>query len=131
MQQRKIGVLPQSLLVGCLCAVAFTPGLAQGRGTSSTTSAEIPAQVQQRSQEIQQIMDRSDERVQAAEGHFSKGEYERRGSPTIARLTLSWSLESTSQRRSTSAVLQESGRAHCATPARLDRETVKHTSHKR
>jgi membrane-bound lytic murein transglycosylase D len=76
MQQRKMGVLPQSLLVGCLCAVALTPGLAQGRGTSSTTSAEIPAEVQQRSQEIQRIIDRSDERMQAAEGHFNKGEYE-------------------------------------------------------
>jgi membrane-bound lytic murein transglycosylase D len=76
MLQRKMGVLAQSLLAGCLCAVALTPGFAQGRGTSSTTSAEIPAEVQQRSQDIQRIIDRSDERMQAAEGHFSRGEYE-------------------------------------------------------
>src|SRR5215470_9596034 len=76
MLHQKTGVLAQSLLAGCLCAVALIPGLAQGRGTSSSTSAEIPAEVQQRSQEIQRIIERSDERMQAAEEHFSKGEYD-------------------------------------------------------
>jgi membrane-bound lytic murein transglycosylase D len=66
----------ESILAVCLCvfAVAPTPTLAQGR-VSSPGAPEIPAEVQQRNQEIQKIIDRSDERFQAAEESFKKGDY--------------------------------------------------------
>src|SRR5215207_7342830 len=74
MLKRQPGVLAQSLLAACLCATPLTPSLAQGRG-SVPNNAGIPLEAQLRTQEIQKIIDRSDERLQAAEIHLKQGDY--------------------------------------------------------
>jgi len=74
MLKRQSGVLAQSLLAACLCATPLTPTLAQGRG-SIPNNAGIPLEAQLRTQEIEKIIDRSDERLQAAEIHLKQGDY--------------------------------------------------------
>ena len=74
MLKRRLGVLAKSILAASLCATSVTPVWAQGRGTSPN-NIDLPAEVQQRSEEIQKIMDRSNERFQAAETHFKQGDY--------------------------------------------------------
>lgn len=74
MLKLRLGVLAKSILAACLCAFAVAPVWPQGRGTSPN-NIDLPAEVQQRSDEIQKIMDRSSERFQAAETHFKQGDY--------------------------------------------------------
>lgn len=67
-----------STLCLCILAVAFliVPAVsAQGR-IAPSGNAPIPVEVQQRNQEIQKIMERSDERFQAGEEHFRKSEFQ-------------------------------------------------------
>jgi membrane-bound lytic murein transglycosylase D len=74
MLKRQFGVLAESLLAACLCAFASAPALAQGQGASPNVAS--PIEVQPRSEEVQKVIDRSDERFQAGEIDFNKGNYE-------------------------------------------------------
>lgn len=74
MLKRRLGVLAKSILAASLCATSVTPVWAQGRGTSPN-NIDLPAEVQQRSDEIQKIMDRSNKHFQAAETYFKQGDY--------------------------------------------------------
>src|SRR5438093_747632 len=67
MLKRQFGVLAKSLLVAGLCVSTITPTWAQ---------SQVSFEVQQRSEEIQKIIDRSDERLQAGEIHFKEGNYD-------------------------------------------------------
>jgi len=74
MLKRQFGVLAESLLAASLCFAAI-PTWAQGRGASSNNT-ENSFDVQQRSGEVQKIIDRSDERLQAGDIHFKEGNYD-------------------------------------------------------
>ena len=74
MPKRQLGVLVQSILAASLCAFPVAPLWAQGRGTS-LNNVDLPVEVQQRSGEIQKIIDRANERFQSAENYFKQGNY--------------------------------------------------------
>ncbi len=75
MPKRQFRGLAGSLLAAYLCAALIaTPIWAQGRG-SSPNNVDLPIEVQHRSAEIQKIIDRSEERLQAGEIYFKEGNY--------------------------------------------------------
>ena len=73
MLKRQFRVLAQSLLAACLSVVSVSPTWARGREASPNTP--MPT-VNPRGEEIQKIIDRSNERLEAAEIHFKDGAYD-------------------------------------------------------
>jgi membrane-bound lytic murein transglycosylase D len=67
--------LAESLLAVCLGIAFSSSSFAQGRVPVSGAPG-VSAEVQQRNSEIQKIMDRADERFQAGEEQFKKGDYQ-------------------------------------------------------
>jgi membrane-bound lytic murein transglycosylase D len=74
MLKRLFRGLAASLFTLSFCAVAAVPLWAQGRG-APPSNVELPAAVQQHSEEIQKIIDRSSLRWQTGEAYFKEGNY--------------------------------------------------------
>jgi len=75
MPQRQLRVLAQSLLTACLSISLSLSGFAQGRGTT-VNNTDNSADVQQRGQGIQKVIDQSTHYLQDGDSAFNSGNYE-------------------------------------------------------